>query len=139
MKYNQSYVNVKYTRKLVKDAFKFVKSKCIAEHGCCIEASVNMHAYLRKRGVEVQLKRYETEDGGHWTIDTPVGEFDPTISCWEKKNDKTNPGSLHAPEDSTPGKLYKINENSPHWKEWEEECEVDEQVAYDTVWLEEEL
>lgn len=115
-------------RKLIDDAFAFVKSKGIAGDGYCIDAVVNMHAYLRRRGMETTLKRYETPFGGHWTIDTDYGEFDPTISNWKR-------GGMRRPKDSVPGEMYKVNRNSPHSK-WEEDDDVSEYQAYQSTWLE---
>lgn len=87
-------------------------------NGACLEASVLMHKYLRRHGIRAELIRREHPDGGHWTIRTPAGEYDPTISAWHD-----------APRDATG--LYRVSKSSPQHK-WPETV-VDEERAY-AVW-----
>ena len=91
-------------------------------NGACLEASVLMHKYLREHGVRAELVRREMPDGGHWTIRTPAGEYDPTISAWPNA-----PVRVRG--------LYLVEPDSPH-HEWPE-TSVDEKRAY-SFWYGEE-
>jgi len=93
-------------------------------NGYCIEASVLMHKYLKKRGVGVRLVRYKTAVGGHWTIRTPEGEFDPTIGCW--------PNAPRLARGAKCDTLYPVTDQSPH-RRWKQ-TPVSETTAYSTVW-----
>ena len=85
--------------------------------GACLEASVLMHQYLREHGIRAELVRREIPDaGGHWTVRTPAGEYDPTIMAWDG---------------GVPG-LYTVRAESPH-HEWPE-TKVDEARAY-SMWF----
>ena len=118
-------------RALIRAAFQFAQSKIEDPDldGHCIEASVWMHQYLRQRGMAAELVRYElpTGEGGHWTIRTPVGEFDPTIGHWKLRA----ANEVQRPKFARPGMLYSVTATSPH-KTWAE-TEAIERYAYETV------
>lgn len=90
--------------------------------GYCLEASVLMHKYLVKRGVDAKLVRYEDRKiGGHFTVRVPEGEFDPTIGCWKD-----------APRAAKCNVLYPVTPQSPH-RRWRR-TPVSEKAAYESVW-----
>lgn len=93
-------------------------------NGYCLEASVLMHKYLTKRGVEAKLVRYEDPAiGGHFTVRVPEGEFDPTIGCWPD-----------APKTAKCDALYPVTAHSPHRRRWRR-TPVNTKVAYESVWI----
>jgi hypothetical protein len=118
--------SLEQVEKKVGDAFEFAKRHCLVEDGKCIEASVNMHKYLKDRGVNANLWRYVLPGGdGHWTLVTPAGEFDPTIACWK----------AGAPAGSACGELYRVTGQSPHVA-WQQDRHVDVKAAYASTWIE---
>jgi len=80
--------------------------------GMCLEASAVLCHRLREEGEPAQMvRRWSDEHGGHWTVRTPAGEFDPTVSWWE---------------DPPPGSS--VGEGSPHL-DWEEDPAPNEREA----------
>ena len=89
-------------------------------NGMCLEVSALFQRYLEQAGIHSQLRRRDAEHGGHWTVETDNGEFDPTIAFWGEDS----------PEDAEPGRLYRVNNESPHHS-WADDPSVDEGVAHD--------
>lgn len=90
-------------------------------NGMCLELSALFQYRLSQADIPARLRRrYSDEHGGHWTVETDDGEFDPTIAFWGK----------HAPEGSEPGSLYRVHDESPHHG-WEDDAAVDEGVAHE--------
>ncbi len=88
--------------------------------GMCLEASVVLCERLRDEGVDARLaRRWSDEYGGHWTVCTSAGEFDPTIAWWGDS----------APKGASKGQLYEVTNVSPH-AGWEKDDSVDESTAY---------
>ena len=98
--------------------------------GFCLEASVRMHKFLRERGFAARLVRYElpTGEGGHWTVQTPEGEFDPTVGCWKLRGANEEP----KPRGARCGRLYRVTDDSPHRRRWQR-TQADARAAYETV------
>lgn len=97
---------------LVKAAYEHAKREMSAAglslDGGCLEASVFMHDYFRRRGVKALLVRRELDEGdGHWTVKVLGKEFDPTIghASW----------SLAMPV--ARNELHVVGRDSPH-QEW---------------------
>lgn len=107
--------------KLVHEAFEFAKSKGWGHDGQCYETSAVMWDYINKHGGKAKMKRYEVNDddnengydfGGHITVWTEVGEFDPTIGCWGDDHLIDDKVTQHwKPSDAKCGELYRV---SPH-------------------------
>ena len=94
--------------------------------GACIEAAVLLRECLRRRGINAELVRREMSGGrgGHWTVETPWGEVDPTCAFWPKGD---------RPKDAEPGALYVVRRGrSPHGK-WRRTA-VDVDRAYAVAW-----
>lgn len=117
--------------KYISQAYDYAKTE-LARTGCrvdgsCLEASVLMHKWLVEHGVDAKLVRYESPDfGGHWTVRTPAGEFDPTISAWPEAKRWGYRG------------LVRVSRNAPHtaWAEEDRHSEeADEAVAYETAYV----
>lgn len=111
------------TRRAFRTARRYLQrtpGRCTLD-GYCIEASVLMHKYLSRRGVRAKLVRYATPVGGHWTIRTPEGEFDPTIGCWSDR-----------PPSAKCGALYAVTAKSPH-RRWRK-TRTNKRAAYSAVW-----
>jgi hypothetical protein len=122
--------------KLTLEAFRWARQELAKTpgfcdlDGFCIDASVMMHKYLRDHGVRARLVRYElpTGEGGHWTIETSEGEFDPTVGCWKLRGVGEEPRPRGARCDA----LYPVTESSPHRRRWRR-TRVVERTAYETV------
>lgn len=97
-----------------------LKACAISLRGACVEASVELHRCLVAIGVPARLVRRENEGVGHWTVRTPRGEFDPTITSWNY---------AWARKLGPRGSLYKVRRDSPHLG-WPEDPDVDEHLAY---------
>lgn len=109
-------------RDRVAAAFLAAKRILRSMDGACLEASVFMHRQLKAEGFAVKLRRYETKEfGGHWTISTPCGEFDPTIGFW----------SIAKSRWGLPARLIEVSHQTPHhtWKR----TSVDEALAYEVA------
>jgi hypothetical protein len=86
--------------------------------GMCLEASCLLCAAIRSCGQKATLiRRWSDEFGGHWSVKTPKGEFDPTIAYWD-----------NAPANAIKGHLYKVTKNSPH-ANWERDSSASETEA----------
>lgn len=90
-------------------------------NGMCLELSALFQHRLSQAGIPARLRRRDSDEhGGHWTVETDEGEFDPTIAFWGE----------HAPEGAESGRLYRVHDESPHHN-WEDDPAVDEGVAHD--------
>jgi hypothetical protein len=85
-------------------------------NGFCLEVSQELASRLRDSGHEAYARRYsQTPDkkaeggdyGGHWTVVTPAGEFDPTITHWSEPR----PNGITYDQS-----LYPVTAKSPHAK-----------------------
>lgn len=87
--------------------------------GGCIVASVLFAEYLRRHGIQAHLVQRSLGPGrgGHNTVRTLDGEFDPTCGWWP---DERNPYDLERPADAIPHELYRVRRGqSPHggWRQ----------------------
>lgn len=101
------------SKTIINQSFEFAQSRGLGNEGECIETSATMCNFIRKNGEKCNLKRYESTSkdffGGHWTLITPYGEFDPTIGCSKSKI---------KPNQSKCGELYSVKPNSRPYNNW---------------------
>ena len=108
----------------VEEAFRAARSAWSCDlDGACIELAVLMHAHLTARRHLATLVRriLPHGGGGHWTVLTSSGEFDPTITSWSDN-----------PTDAAPGTLYVVRRGSPH-RRWRRAHTANASSAYAVV------
>jgi len=111
-------------RALLLHAHQLAKRFCQTSNldGYCLEASVVMVEYLRRRHIpDVQLCRRLCDGDGHWTIIVLQREYDPTCADW----------NTNRPPRAKPGSLYKVTKSSPH-HQWPL-TRVNQTTAYECV------
>jgi hypothetical protein len=116
-------LNCQHLNTLLLHAHNLAKRFCQTPNldGYCLEASVVMVEFLRRRKVaDVRLCRRLYNGHGHWTIIIHQQEYDPTCADWTNRPERSNPGSL-----------YKVTESSPH-HQWPL-TRVNETAAYECV------
>ena len=90
-------------------------------NGFCVECATSMAEYLTARGVKASVRRYETPKyGGHWTVTTEFGEFDPTIGFWQRPR----PSGVEYGAG-----MHQVTETSPH-ANWTVDPGVGENIPF---------